>query len=89
MPLRQAGRHGWPGGDGLARLARPFPLTCAWIWEEGEPPPDPGITRNQVWNVTDAGAQPFGRSFGYITADGFAGWAAHWAVGKDWYDAPH
>jgi len=32
---------------------------------------------------------PFGRSFGYTTAaDGFAGWAAHWAAGKDWHDAP-
>ncbi len=118
VPLRQGGCHGWHGGPGLARLARPFPLTSAWIWEDGEPPPDPGITRDQVWdgalllghdgcgaywtlvvtgthrghiwNVTDVGAQPFGRSFGYTTAaDGFAGWAAHWAAGKDWYDASH
>jgi hypothetical protein len=118
VPLRQAATRGWGGGDGLARLARPFPLTSAWIWEDGEPPHEPGITRDQawdgtlllghdgcdmywtlvvagahrghIWNVTDVGAQPFGRSFGYTTAtDGFAGWATHWAAGKDWYDAPH
>jgi hypothetical protein len=47
-----------------------------------------GAHRGQVWNITDVGAQPFGRSFGYTTAAvGFAGWAVHWASGKDWYDA--
>jgi hypothetical protein len=117
VPLHQAGGRDPYGEPGLARLARPFPLTSAWIWDN-EPPPDQGITRDQVWDgalllghdgcgmywtlvVTgthrghiwqkvDVGAQPFGRSFGYTTAaDGFAGWAAHWAAGKDWYDAPH
>jgi len=38
------------GGPALARLARPFPLTRAWIWEDGEAAPDQGITRNQVWD---------------------------------------
>jgi len=45
-----------------------------------------GTHRGQVWNVTDVGAQPFG----YTTADdGFVGWAAHWAAGKEWFDAPY
>jgi hypothetical protein len=48
-----------------------------------------GTHRGHIWNLADVGAQPFGRSFGYTTAaDGFAGWAGHWAAGKDWYDAP-
>jgi hypothetical protein len=118
VPPRQAADHGWPGGTGLARLARPFPLTSAWIWEDAAPPPAPGITpdqawdgalllgddgcgmywmlvvtgihRSHVWNVTDVGAQSFGRSFGYTTAaDGLAGWVAHWVTGTDWYDAPY
>ena len=49
-----------------------------------------GAHRGHIWNVTDAGAQPSGRSFGYTTAtDGFAGWATHWAAGKEWFDIPY
>lgn len=47
-----------------------------------------GEHRGQVWNIADVGAQPFGRSFGYTTAgEGFAGWIAHWASGREWFDA--
>jgi hypothetical protein len=52
VPLRQAASCGWRGGDGLARLARPFRLTSPEIWEDGEPPPEPGITRDRVWDGT-------------------------------------
>ena len=55
---------------------------CAMYW----PLVVTGTHRGQVWNVTDAGAQPFG----YTTADdGFVGWAAHWAAGKEWFDASY
>ncbi|MFE9592032.1 hypothetical protein ACFYOP_08110 [Streptomyces sp. NPDC006294] len=30
----------------------------------------------------------FGAAFGHTTAEsGFAGWVAHWAAAKDWWDA--
>lgn len=46
-----------------------------------------GPQRGHIWQITDVGAQPFGRSFGHTTAaPGFAGWVAHWAAGRDWYD---
>ncbi|MFF4838155.1 SMI1/KNR4 family protein [Streptomyces sp. NPDC001315] len=46
-----------------------------------------GPHRGHVWQITDVGAVPFGAEFGYTTAEpGFAGWVAHWAAGKDWFD---
>ncbi|TQE23703.1 SMI1/KNR4 family protein [Streptomyces ipomoeae] len=47
-----------------------------------------GPHRGHIWHVTDVGALPFGREFGYTSAaPGFAGWVAHWAAGKEWFDA--
>ncbi|MER5475826.1 SMI1/KNR4 family protein [Streptomyces sp. NPDC002734] len=47
-----------------------------------------GPHRGHIWNVTDVGALPFGAEFGHTTAEsGFAGWVAHWAAGKEWFDA--
>lgn len=122
MPLRRSGDCdcdcGWEGGDGPERLARPFPLTSPWIWENEDAPPEPGISLDQVWDgmlllghdgcglywtlvvtgahrghvwtIADVGTQPFGRSFGYTSAaEGFAGWAAHWAAGRQWFDIPY
>ncbi|MFJ8042368.1 SMI1/KNR4 family protein [Kitasatospora sp. NPDC096147] len=47
-----------------------------------------GPQRGHVWLVTESGALPFGDA----TADhplpgapGFAGWAAHWAGGGEWF----
>lgn len=97
------------------RLARRFPLTAAWVWED-EPDADPdridavlrdgllrlghdgcgidwalvvtGEHRGQVWQLTDVGAQPYGRPFGWTTAEpGFAGWVARWATTDSWFDA--
>ena len=48
-----------------------------------------GPHRGIVWQITGEGAQPFGALFGYTTAEpGFAGWVAHWAAGRDWFDRP-
>ena len=47
-----------------------------------------GPQRGHIWHVTDVGAMPFGAEFGFTTsAPGFAGWVAHWAAGKEWFDA--
>ncbi|MFD4873653.1 SMI1/KNR4 family protein [Streptomyces sp. NPDC058420] len=47
-----------------------------------------GPRRGHIWHITDVGAMPFGAEFGYTTsAPGFAGWVAHWAAGKEWFDA--
>ncbi|MGX4734567.1 SMI1/KNR4 family protein [Kitasatospora griseola] len=47
-----------------------------------------GEHRGHIWLVTGEGASPFGDAFGGTTAvPGFAGWVAHWAAGKDWFDA--
>lgn len=47
-----------------------------------------GPHRGHIWHVTDVGAMPFGAEFGHTTsASGFAGWVAHWAGGKEWFDA--
>jgi len=47
-----------------------------------------GPHRGHMWQITHAGAQPFGAEFGYTTArSGFAGWVWHWVEGKDWFDA--
>ncbi|MFI6550011.1 hypothetical protein ACIBO9_42905 [Streptomyces prunicolor] len=47
-----------------------------------------GPQRGRIWHVTDVGAMPFGAEFGFTTsAPGFAGWVAHWAAGKEWFDA--
>ncbi|MFD9109582.1 SMI1/KNR4 family protein [Streptomyces bottropensis] len=47
-----------------------------------------GPHRGHIWHVTDVGALPFGAEFGHTTsAPGFAGWVAHWAAGKEWFDA--
>jgi hypothetical protein len=47
-----------------------------------------GPHRGHVWLVTGEGATPFGAEFGYTTAEpGFAGWVAHWAADKPWFDA--
>ncbi|MEV8543998.1 MULTISPECIES: SMI1/KNR4 family protein [unclassified Streptomyces] len=47
-----------------------------------------GPQRGHVWHITDVGAMPFGAEFGFTTsAPGFAGWVAHWAAGKEWFDA--
>ncbi|MFF7579150.1 hypothetical protein ACFZBE_29870 [Streptomyces sp. NPDC008061] len=48
-----------------------------------------GPHRGHVWLITDVGSVPFGKQFGYTTAEpGFAGWVRHWAANKPWYDAP-
>ncbi|QIJ61761.1 SMI1/KNR4 family protein [Streptomyces sp. JB150] len=48
-----------------------------------------GPHRGHLWQITDVGALPFGAGFGHTTAaPGFAGWVAHWAAGKEWFDAP-
>jgi hypothetical protein len=47
-----------------------------------------GPHRGHIWHVTEVGAMPFGAEFGHTTsAPGFAGWVAHWAAGKEWFDA--
>ena len=47
-----------------------------------------GPHRGHVWQINDAGAQPFGAEFGYTAArSGFAGWVQHWVDGKDWFYA--
>jgi hypothetical protein len=47
-----------------------------------------GPHRGHIWQVTDVGAVPFGAEFGYTSAEpGFVGWVAHWAAGKEWFDA--
>ncbi|MFG2695732.1 SMI1/KNR4 family protein [Kitasatospora sp. NPDC048407] len=47
-----------------------------------------GQHRGHVWFVDGEGATPFGAPFGGTTATpGFAGWVAHWAEGKEWFDA--
>ncbi|MEU1516614.1 SMI1/KNR4 family protein [Streptomyces sp. NPDC005811] len=47
-----------------------------------------GPHRGHIWHITDVGAMPFGAEFGYTTcASGFAAWVAHWAAGKEWFDA--
>ncbi|MFG1998040.1 SMI1/KNR4 family protein [Spirillospora sp. NPDC048911] len=46
-----------------------------------------GRHRGHVWNISGEGAAPFGTEFGYTTGSpGFAGWVAHWAAGKPWFD---
>ncbi len=46
-----------------------------------------GPHRGHIWHIADVGAMPFGAEFGYTTsAPGFAGWVAHWAAGKGWFD---
>ncbi|MFF1441755.1 SMI1/KNR4 family protein [Streptomyces sp. NPDC058295] len=109
------------GDDGARRdLAKPFPLTRQWLWEEEDAPfgdEDPeavveqvlhhgsvvlgtdgcamnwhlvvtGPHRGRIWLVTDVGAMPFDAESGRTTsAPGFAGWVAHWAAGKEWFDA--
>jgi hypothetical protein len=107
-------------GDDRPRrdLAKPFPLTEAWLWEEDDRSEEEldtligsvvdhgtvvlgtdgcgmywhlvvtGPHRGHIWNITDVGAVPFGAEFGCTTAEpGFAGWVAHWAAGKEWFDA--
>jgi hypothetical protein len=99
-------------------LAKPFPLTEAWLWEEDDRPEEEldallaqvfdhgtvvlgtdgcgmywhlvvtGPHRGHIWNISDVGAVPFGAEFGHTTGEpGFAGWVAHWAAGKEWFDA--
>ncbi|MFD7940985.1 SMI1/KNR4 family protein [Streptomyces sp. NPDC059755] len=47
-----------------------------------------GPQRGRIWLVTDVGALPFDAESGHTTcAPGFAGWVAHWAAGKEWFDA--
>ncbi|MEU5538729.1 SMI1/KNR4 family protein [Streptomyces sp. NPDC020362] len=47
-----------------------------------------GPHRGHIWHITGEGALPFGAEFGHTTsAPGFAGWVAHWAAGKEWFDA--
>ncbi|MEH0431594.1 SMI1/KNR4 family protein [Streptomyces stelliscabiei] len=47
-----------------------------------------GPHRGHIGHVTDVGALPFGAEFGHTTsAPGFADWVAHWAAGKEWFDA--
>ncbi|MDR6978844.1 hypothetical protein J2X68_005576 [Streptomyces sp. 3330] len=47
-----------------------------------------GPRRGRIWRVTDVGAMPFDAESGHTTcAPGFAGWVAHWAAGKEWFDA--
>ena len=47
-----------------------------------------GPHRGHIWQITGEGALPFGAEFGHTTAaPGFAGWVAHWAAGKEWFDA--
>ncbi|MBO0870002.1 MAG: hypothetical protein J2P15_15695, partial [Micromonosporaceae bacterium] len=38
-------------------LARPFPLTEAWIWEDGDPPHTPGVSVEMVY---EDGVLPLG-----------------------------
>jgi hypothetical protein len=46
-----------------------------------------GSQRGHVWELTDCGAQPFGREFGYTTgASGFLGWVEHWHSGAEWWN---
>ncbi|MFJ4831825.1 SMI1/KNR4 family protein [Streptomyces sp. NPDC088747] len=46
-----------------------------------------GPHRGHVWMISDVGAVPFGARFGFTTAEaGFAGWVAHWAANKPWFD---
>lgn len=46
-----------------------------------------GEHRGHIWGVADVGAEPFGATFGFTTAEaGFAGWALHWASEKEWFD---
>ncbi|MFJ5230846.1 SMI1/KNR4 family protein [Kitasatospora sp. NPDC088391] len=50
-----------------------------------------GPQRGHLWLVTGEGAAPYGSTsgadFGRTTAaPGFAGWVAHWAAGRDWFD---
>ncbi|MFE6828526.1 SMI1/KNR4 family protein [Streptomyces sp. NPDC057690] len=109
------------GDDGARRnLAKPFPLTRQWLWDEEDVPyegEDPeavveqvhhgsvvlgtdgcgmnwhlvvtGPQRGRIWMVTDESAMPFDAESGRTTcAPGFAAWVAHWAAGKQWFDAP-
>ena len=47
-----------------------------------------GPLRGHIWNICGEGAQPFGAEFGFTTGtSGFAGWVAHWATGRWWWDA--
>ncbi len=49
-----------------------------------------GPHRGGIWQITDVGAQPYGRPFGHTTAtSGLSGWVAHWAAGRQWYDLEH
>jgi len=44
-------------------------------------------TPGDVWQLTDGGAQPFGREFGYTSgASGFRGWVEHWFDRYNWWD---
>ncbi|MFE2870138.1 MULTISPECIES: SMI1/KNR4 family protein [unclassified Embleya] len=46
-----------------------------------------GPHRGHLWNICGEGATPFGAEFGFTSgAPGFAGWVAHWAAGKEWFD---
>ncbi|MFD8595084.1 SMI1/KNR4 family protein [Kitasatospora sp. NPDC059646] len=46
-----------------------------------------GPHRGHIWFICGEGALPFGAPFCNTTAaPGFAGWVAHWAAGKEWYD---
>lgn len=48
-----------------------------------------GFHRGHIWHITGEGALPFGAEFGFTTGEaGFAGWVAHWAANKPWFDAP-
>lgn len=48
-----------------------------------------GPHRGHIWHITGEGALPFGAEFGFTTGEpGFAGWVAHWAANKPWFDAP-
>ncbi|GLY79077.1 hypothetical protein Airi01_073440 [Actinoallomurus iriomotensis] len=68
-------------GDGTVHLGTDG---CAMDWRLVVT----GEHRGHVWQFTDVGAQPFGRPFGYTTAEpGFGGWLRHWAAGRDWFDA--
>ena len=47
-----------------------------------------GSQRGHIWLLTDVGAEPFGREFGYTTgASGFLGWVEHWHSGAEWWNA--
>ncbi|MER7703546.1 SMI1/KNR4 family protein [Kitasatospora sp. NPDC097605] len=46
-----------------------------------------GPHRGHVWSIGGEGAVPFGAEFGSTTAGpGFAGWVAHWAAGRPWFN---